>query len=202
MNWNWLHTIWTSYENIGTESREILSTTELRTSAVWANTVCRSTSQGTAANGCCSTIIDVGILSSPAESHPALTTQIPTRTVYGETPVQKLQLSWTAFRPQSLLFYNINLSTLTLCNSTGITLHVSAYSQHVSFIMLAKYNHVATVVAIVDLEVGVLSVLRLQCHHQWDEGFECSLPQHSNFAKGGLQDSIKLGLNQFFQDET
>ena len=68
--------------------------------------------------------------------------------------------------------------------------------------MLAKYYHVATVVAIVDLEVGVLSVLRLQCHHQWDEGFECSLPQHSYFAKGGLQDSIKPGLNQFFQDET
>jgi hypothetical protein len=69
--------------------------------------------------------------------------------------------------------------------------------------MLAKYNHAATVDAIVDLEViGVSLVLRLQCHHQWDEGFECSLPQHSNFAKGGLRDSIKPGLNQFLQDET
>jgi hypothetical protein len=138
-------------------------------------------SQGTAANGCCSTNIDVA---------------------YGETPLQKLQLSRNAFCLHRLLFYNINSSTLTLCNSTGITLHVSTYSQHVSFIMLAKYNHAAKVVAIVNLEVGVLSVLRLQCHHQWDEGFDCSLPQHSNFAKGGLQDSIKPGLNQFFQDET
>ena len=92
---------------------------------------------GKEANVCC-TVIGVGILS--------LATRIPTRTLYGETPVRKLQLFRTAFRPHRLLFYDINLSTLTLCNSTGITLHVSTYSQHVSFIMLAKYNHAATVV--------------------------------------------------------
>jgi hypothetical protein len=45
--------------------------------------------------------------------------------------------------------------------------------------MLAKSSHVATVVASIDLSVGALSLLRLHCYHQWDEGFECSLPQHS-----------------------
>jgi hypothetical protein len=136
-------------------------------------------SRGTAANGCCCTVIGVGILSSPAESHPALVTQIPTCTVYGETPVRKLQLSRTAFRPHNLLFYNSNLSTLNPCYLTGNTLHVSTNSQHVSFIMLAKSDHVATVVASVNLLVGAASELRLHCHHQWNEGFECSLPQHS-----------------------
>ena len=99
-------------------------------------------------------------------------------------------------------FDNSNLSRLNPCNTTGITLHVSTNSQHVSFIMLAKSNHVATVVASFDLLVGVVFVLTLQCPYQWDEGFECSLPQLSNFAKVDWQDSIKPGLNWFFQNET
>jgi hypothetical protein len=45
--------------------------------------------------------------------------------------------------------------------------------------MLAKSNHVATVVASIDLPVKSLSLLRLHCYHQWNEGFECSLTQHS-----------------------
>jgi hypothetical protein len=45
--------------------------------------------------------------------------------------------------------------------------------------MLAKSNHVATVVASIDLPVKALTLLRLNCYHQWNEGFECSLPQHS-----------------------
>jgi hypothetical protein len=76
----------------------------------------------------------------------------------------------------------------------------------VSFITFAKYDHVATVVVSNDLQVGVALVLRLQCHsYQWNEGFECSLPQHHLtcfFAKGDLKDSIKPGLNWFFQNET
>lgn len=38
---------------------------------------CLSTSQGTADNGCCRAVITVGISSLPAESRPALRTQIP-----------------------------------------------------------------------------------------------------------------------------
>jgi hypothetical protein len=136
-------------------------------------------SQGTAANGCCCTVIDVGTTVLPAESHPALTTLIAKCTVYGETPVRKLQLSRTAFRPHNLLFYNTNLSTLNPCNSTELTLHVLTNCQHVSLIMLAKSNHVATVVAGIDLLIKALSLLRLHCYHQWNEGFECSLQQHS-----------------------
>jgi hypothetical protein len=72
--------------------------------------------------------------------------------------------------------------------------------------MLAKSNHVATVVASFDLLVKALSLLRLHCYHQWNEGFECSLPQHpetlANFGKTDLQDSIEPGLNRFFQNET
>ena len=142
-------------------------------------------------NGCCCTVIDVGILSSPAESHPALVTKIPTFTVYGETPVRKLQLSRTAFHPHNLQFRTSNLSKLNTCNSTGINFHVSTNFQHVSFIMLAKSNHVATVVASVDLLVGASWELPLHYHYQWNEGFECSLPQRSNFAKADLQDSIR-----------
>ena len=104
-------------------------------------------SRGTAAKGCCCTVIDVGTTVLPAESHPALATLIPTCTVHGETPVQKLQLSRTDFRPHNLLFYNTNLSTSNPCNSTELTLHVLTNCQHVSLIMLAKFNHVATVVA-------------------------------------------------------
>jgi hypothetical protein len=136
-------------------------------------------SRGTAANGCCCTVIDVGTTVSPAESHPALATLIPTCTVYGETPVRKLQLSRTAFRPHNLLFYNTNLPTFNPCNSTELTLHVLTNCQHVSLIMLAKSNHVATVVAGIDLLVKTLSSLRLHCYYQWNEGFECSLQQHS-----------------------
>ena len=159
-------------------------------------------SQGTAANGCYCTVIDVGISSSPAESHPALDTQIPTSPVYGKTPVRKLQLSRTAFHPHNLQFRNSNLLKLNTCNTTEITLHVSTNFQHVSFIMVAKSDHVATVVASVDLLVGALWELPLHCHYQWNEGFECSLPQHSNFVKADLQDSIRPGLNWFFQNET
>ena len=159
-------------------------------------------SQGTAANGCYFTVVAVGILSSPAESHLALDTQIPTFTVYGETPVRKLQLSRTAFYPHNLQFRNSDLSKLNTCNTTGITLHVSTNFQHVSFIMLAKSDHVATVVASVNLLVAVVFVLPLHCLYQWNEGFECSLPQHFNFAKADLQDSIRPGLNWFFQNET
>jgi hypothetical protein len=160
-------------------------------------------SQGKAANGCYCAIIDVGILSPPAESqHLALDTNIPMPTVNGKTPVQKLQLSRTAFHPHNLLFYNNNLSTLTLCNPTVISLHVSTNFQHVSLIMLAKSNHVATVVAIINLLVEVELVLTFQCPDQWDEGFECSLSQEpSNFAKVDWH-SIGPGLNWFFQNET
>ena len=142
----------------------------------------------------------------PAESHPALATLIPTCTVYGGTPVRKLQLSRTAFRPHNLLFYNTNLSTFNPCNSTELTLHVLTNYQHVSLIMLAKSGHVATVVATVNSLVKLELELTFQCPYQWDEGFECSLPQHpetlANFGKTVLQDSIKPGLNRFFQSET
>ena len=159
-------------------------------------------SQGTAANSCYCAVIDVEISSPPAESHPALDTKIPTPTVYGQSPVRKLQLSRTAFRPHNLLFYNNNLSIFDLGNSTANSLHVLSNFQHVSLIMLAKSGHVATVVATVNLFVKVELVLTFQCPYQWDEGFECSLPQPSNFAKVDRQDSIGPGLNWFFQDET
>jgi hypothetical protein len=116
-------------------------------------------SQGTAANGRCCTVIDVGTTVSPTESHPALATLIPTCTVYGKTSVRKLQLSRTAFRPHNLLFYNTNLSTFNPCNSHELTLHVLTNCQHVSLIMMAKFNHVATVVAGIDLLVKALSLL-------------------------------------------
>jgi hypothetical protein len=96
---------------------------------------------------------------SPAESCPALATIIPTCNVYGETPVRKLQLSRTAFHPHNLLFYKTNLSTLNPCNSTELTMHVLTNCQHVSLIMLAKSNHVATVVAGINLLVKALSLL-------------------------------------------
>jgi hypothetical protein len=105
--------------------------------------------------------------------HPALATLIPTCTVYDETPVQKLQLFQTAFWPQSLLFYDTNWSTLNPCNPTELTLHVIKNCQHVSLIMLAKSN-----LASINLPVGALLLLRLHCYHQWNEDFECSLPQH------------------------
>jgi hypothetical protein len=107
--------------------------------------------RGRAANRCYCTVIDIWTTSSPAESHPALPTRIPTCTVYGETPVRELRLSWTAFRPHYLLFYNTNLSTLNPCNSTKSTLHVLTNCQQVSIIMMAKSNHVATVVASINL---------------------------------------------------
>jgi hypothetical protein len=52
--------------------------------------------------------------------------------------------------------------------------------------MLAKSNHVATIVASIDLPMGALSLLRLHCYHQWNEGFECSLPQHSKLWQNRL----------------
>ena len=120
---------------------------------------------------------------SPAESHPALATLIPTCTVYGDPPLRKLQLSRTAFRPHNLLFYNTNLSTSNPCNSTDFSPHVLTNCQHVSFTMLAKSSHVATVVASIVLTVGTLSLLRLQSYHQWNAGFECSLPQHTKLCQ-------------------
>ena len=45
--------------------------------------------------------------------------------------------------------------------------------------MLAKSIHVATVVVSMNLPVGALSLLRLHCHYQCNEGFEGLLPQHS-----------------------
>ena len=80
--------------------------------------------------------------------------------------------------------------------------HVPTNLQHVSLIMLSKSNHVATVVAITNLLLQVELVLTFQCPYQWDEGFECSLLQPSNFAKVDWQDSIGPGLNWFFQSET
>jgi hypothetical protein len=72
--------------------------------------------------------------------------------------------------------------------------------------MMAKFNHVAIVVVGIDLLVKAMSLLRLHCYHQWYEGFECSLLQHSKrwqtLAKTVLQDSIKPGLNWFLQSET
>jgi hypothetical protein len=123
-------------------------------------------SQGRAAKGCCYSVIDIGTTSLPAESHPTLVTLIPTSTVYGKTPIQKLQLPWTAFCPNNLLFYNTNLSTLNPCNSTELTLHVLTKCQHVSHIKLAKSNNVATVVASIDLPVGAFSLLRVHRYHQ------------------------------------
>jgi hypothetical protein len=129
--------------------------------------------------GCCCTVIDVGTTVSPAESHPALATLIPMCTVYGETPVQTTVVP-DCFLPSYPPVYNTNLSTLNPCNSTELTRHVLTNCQHVSLIMiLAKSNHVATVVAGIDLLVKVLSLLRLHCYHQWNEGFECSFQQHS-----------------------
>jgi hypothetical protein len=113
-----------------------------------------------------------------------LATLIPMFTVFGDPPVQKLQLSRTAFRPHNLLFYNTNLSTSNPCNSTDFSPHVLANCQHVSFTMLSKSSHVATVVASIGfLTVGTLSLLRLQSYHQWNEGFECSLPQHTKLCQ-------------------
>jgi hypothetical protein len=152
-------------------------------------------SQGTAANGCCCTVIDVGTTVSPAESHPALATLVPTCTVYGKTPVRKLQLSRTAFRPHNLLFYNTNLSTFNPCNSTELTLHVLTNCQHVSLIMMAKFNHVATVVAGIDFLVKALSLLRLHCCHQWNEDFECSFQQHPKLWQTLAKQSCKIQSN-------
>ena len=152
-------------------------------------------SQGTAANSCYCAVIDVEISSPPAESHPALDTKILTPTVYGESPVRKLQLSRTAFRPHNLLFYNTNLSTLNPCNSTELTLHVLTNCQHVSLIMMAKFNHVATVVAGIDLLVKALSLLRLHCCHQWNEDFECSFQQHSKLWQTLAKQSCKIQSN-------
>jgi hypothetical protein len=154
-------------------------------------------SQGTAANGRCCTVIDVGTTSLPAELHPALATLIPTCTVYSDPPLRKLQLSRTGFRPHNLLFYNTNLSTSNPCNSTDFSLYVLTNSQHVSFTMLSKSSHVATVVASIGLTVGTLSLLRLQSYHQGNEGFECSLPQHTKLCQnrpaGFKQTWIELG---------
>jgi hypothetical protein len=161
-------------------------------------------SQGTAADSCYCAVIDVAISSPPAESHPALDTKILTPTVYGESPVRKLQLSRTPFRPHNLLFYNNNLSIFDLGNSTANSLHVLSNFQHVSLIMLAKSGHVATVVAIITFVNSLVKaelVLTCQCLYQWDEGFECSLPQPSNFAKVDRQDSIGPGLNWFLQSK-
>ena len=108
---------------------------------------------------------------------------------------KKLLLSRTAFRPHNLLFYNTNLSTLNQCNSTELTLHVLTNCQHVSLIMLAKSNHVATVVAGIDMLVKALSLLRLHCYHQWNEGFECSLQQHSKLWQTLAKQSCKIQSN-------
>jgi hypothetical protein len=154
-----------------------------------------ATSQGTAANGCYCAVIDVEISSPPADSHPALDTKILTPTVYGETPVRKLQLSRTAFRPQNLLFYNNHLSTLTLGNPTVISLHVPTNLQHVSLIMLSKSNHVATVVAITNLLLQVELVLTF---YVLISGMLKALNVHS-YNPLTSQDSIGPGLNWFLQ---
>jgi hypothetical protein len=148
-------------------------------------------SQGTAANGCCCSIIYIGT----TVSYPALATLIPTCTVNGELPVRKLQLSRTAFRPHNLLFYNTNLSTFYPCNSTELILHVLTNRQHVSLIMLAKSYHVATVVAGINSLVKALSLLKVHCHHQWNEGFECSLQQHSKLWQTLAKQSCKIQSN-------
>jgi midasin (ATPase involved in ribosome maturation) len=61
--------------------------------------------------------------------------------------------------------------------------------------MLAKFNHVATVVAGIDLLVKALSLLRLHCYHQWIEGFECSLQQHSKLWQTLAKKSCKIQSN-------
>ncbi len=126
-------------------------------------------SRVTAAKGCCCTVIDVGTTVLPAESHPAFATPTPTCTVNGKTPVRKLQLSQTAFCPHNLLFYNTNLNTFNPCNSTESTLQMLTNCQHVSLIMMAKLNNVATVVVGINLLVKALSFLRLHCCHHWNE---------------------------------
>ena len=63
-----------------------------------------------------------------------------------------------------------NLSTLNPCNQTVTTLHVSTNSQHVFCFMLAKHDHVASIVAETNLLVGTASLLRLHwCYHQCNE---------------------------------
>ena len=156
-------------------------------------------SQGTATNGCHCTVIVVEILLFPeAESPLVLATHVHMRTVYGKISVQKLQL----FRYASLQnpqVRNSNLATFNTCNSTGVTCHVLTTFQHVACIMVAKCNHVATVVADLHSQAGAASALRLHCFHQCNEDSKCSLPQHFDFAKANLQDSIKPGLNWFLQ---
>jgi hypothetical protein len=84
-------------------------------------------------------------------------------------PPMKLQSSRTAFRPHNLHLRISNLSTLHTCNQTVTTLHVSTNSQHVLYLMLAKHDHVATVVAGTTLLAGTVLLLRLHCYHQCNE---------------------------------
>ena len=103
-----------------------------------------------------------------------LVSQIRTYTVNGKTLVRKLRLSRTttgraAFRPHNLHLRISYLPTFNTCNQTVTTLHVSTNSQCVLYLMLAKHDHVATVVAGMNLLVGTASLLRLHCYHQCNE---------------------------------
>jgi hypothetical protein len=61
--------------------------------------------------------------------------------------------------------------------------------------MLAKSNHDATVVAGINLLIKALSLLRVHCYNQWNEGFECSLQQHSKLWQTLAKQSCKIQSN-------
>jgi predicted Zn-dependent protease len=61
--------------------------------------------------------------------------------------------------------------------------------------MMAKFNHVATVVAGIDLLVKALSLLRLHYCHQWNEDFECSFQQRSKLWQTLAKQSCKIQSN-------
>jgi hypothetical protein len=156
-------------------------------------------SQGTAANGCCCTVIDVVISSSPeAESHLALTTQIPTNTVYGKISVQKLQLFRYA-SPQKLKLCNIDFVASKLCNATDNTLHVTTNSQHVSCTIFVKCNHVGTVVAAPGFQVEATFELSLHCKYHCNEDSNAQSHNTLISRKQTCKIQSKPGLNQFFQ---
>ena len=151
-------------------------------------------SRGTAANGCCCTVIDVGILSSPAESHLALSTQIPANTVYGKIPVQKLQLFRYA-SPQKLKLCNIDFVASKPCDATDNTLHVTTNSQHVSCTIFVKCNHVGTVVAAPSFDVKATLELSLHCKYHCNEDSNAQSHNTLISRKQTCKIQSKPGLN-------
>jgi hypothetical protein len=141
-------------------------------------------SRGTVTNGCyctvpLATVVSRGTVTDgryctfvsllSAESHLPPATQIPTTTVYGKTPVQKLLLFRYA-SPQNLNLRNCHLATSSTYNSTGITSHVLTTLEHVAYSIIVICHHVATAVAGPNLQVGAVSAFRPHYHYQWDEG--------------------------------